>query len=96
MTAVYALAAQSSGCYFDTLDPTLLFSCNLAGFRGLCVSEHLSQRFWLKINTLDRCRQEAWGWAGPSIYILTSFHSKGFFFFFFEKLVDRGEILQNH
>lgn len=57
LTAVYALVAKISGRYFDTLDPTLLFSCNLAGFCGFCGSEHLSQRFWFKITTLDTCTE---------------------------------------
>lgn len=48
--------------YFDTLDPTLLFSCNLAGFCSFSGSEHLSPRFcYENILYLEILCVQAWG-----------------------------------
>lgn len=63
--------------YFDTLDPTLLFSCNLAGFLWLLrfrtfISKVLREK---PIFNRDSVRVQRRG--GPSNYILPPFHSHG-------------------
>lgn len=72
MTAVYDAAAQISACYLAALDPTLLFSCTQ---KQVFVAS-VVQNIYLRASSLKSLHYRG-GWVGG---VLSSFHSKGFFY----------------